>query len=427
MDEYLPYTEKPSVILLPLTAHLDTLSQLLDQQLDTLLEQEGGKFSDGDLEVEVKKLGLLSLSADKDTVRYRLPLSLKMKYDAGFTSINADGDIELSFFTQYQVDSSWNLETDTELEDYEWLRKPKLKLGPISLPASIVADWVVNFGKQEVAQLIDSQIRENVPLRTWVNDAWKTIREPVLLEEEYSVWMVANPQSLELGPISTLNRELNLQLKATCKPFLQLGAKPDSLLSGTPVPPLGSFTQAEGDAGFALFVRAALPYQQAELIAKENFLGEEFSDGKRSVTIKDIAVFGEKEKLVVSLDMEGTFTGKVELSGRPVYKSKSNRIVLSKLDYTLKTKNFLQKTAGWVLKSTLLGRMQKELDFFMESNLETWRDLLQDQLNELDLPDGFVLGANVNELKVENTFLSDDSIVLDVGLSGDLSVQVTSF
>ncbi len=427
MEEYLPYTPKESIIRLPLTAHLDSLGQLLDQQLDTLLQAEGGNFSDGDLEVQVKKLGTLYLSVDGSQLNYRLPLALDLAYDATVTTLQAIGEIELDFSTQYEIDSTWNLATQTTLSQYNWLKEPKLKVGFVSLPGSLVADWVIQFGKQEVARLIDQQVRENVPLRDWITEAWNVIREPVLLEEELSAWMIANPRNLAITPISTTDRQLKMILQATCNPFVQVGPKPDSLFKHAPLPPL-EFIEDQGEpTGFSLFVRTALPYEEAEAIARENLLEEEFSAGKRSVKIDALSLYGEKDKLIVSADMSGSYTGKVELSGKPMYREKGNRIVLKDLDYTLKTKNFLHKTAGWVMKSTLLDRMQKELDFFLDSNLTEWKELLQNQLDEIEIEEGIDLGATVNKLEVEDTFLTADAIVVDVGLSGDIALNLRQF
>ncbi len=426
MKDFVPYSPNESTLFLSLTAHLDSLGSMLDHQLDSLLAAEGGSFSDGSLDVKVKKLGKMDLQAGGDSLQYILPLDLDIAYDAGVASLKANGQVELDFSTSYQIDSSWNLQTQTKLNRYNWLKEPQLKVGFISLPGGMLADWVIGFGKNEVSRLIDQQIQENLPLREWVEDTWNLIKEPFLLEEEMKAWLVTNPNSLAMSPVVSEDGLLKMNLRATCSPFIMVGEKPDSLTDKS-LPSLDQFQPGEQPEKFSLFVRAAMLYQEAEALAYENLVGQEFDLGKKTVRVDDLRLYGEENQVVVDMDVSGDYAGKLAISGRPEYEPRSNRIKLRDMDFTVDTKSFLLKSASWMLKSVIVNKMQKELNLYMDSYKADWRELLTKELDNMVLPDGLRLEASVDDLKVENTFLAQDAIVVDMGLFGMLGLYVEGF
>jgi len=426
MKDFVPYSPNESTLFLSLTAHLDSLGSMLDRQLDSVLAAEGGSFSDGQMEVSVKKLGPLKLNAGGDSLQYRLPLDLDIAYDAGVASLKANGQVELDFSTFYQIDSSWNLQTQTTLREYKWLKQPKLKVGFISLPASMLVDWVIGFGKNEVSRLIDQQIQENLPLHEWVEDTWNIIKEPLLLEEEMKAWLVTNPNSLAMSPVVSEDGLLKMNLRATCSPFIRVGEKPDSLTEAD-LPSLDQFDPEEQSQKFSLFVRAAMLYQEAEGLARENLVGQEFDVGKKTIKVEDLRLYGEENQVVVDMDVSGDYKGKLAISGRPEYEPRGNRIKLKDMDFTVDTKSFLLKSASWMLKGVIVNKMEKELNLYMDSYKADWRELLAKELDNMILPDGLRLEASVDDLKVENTFLAQDAIVVDMGLFGMLGLYVEGF
>ena len=111
--------------------------------------------------------------------------------------------------------------------------------------------------------------------------------------------------------------------------------------------------------------------------------GETFEQGKRSVTIEDIELFGQGEKLVVNTKLSGSYNGNIYMVGKPEYNQKKNSIDIKNLKFTLETRNFLLKSAGWLLRSTVKKKIQENMDFLLEYNMAEIEKQMQEQLKNL--------------------------------------------
>ena len=144
--------EQISVLHLPVRVNLRELESSLNEQLDGLI-YEDDSMNDGDnMMVKAQKTDTISLTVDSSTVKYRVPLSLWVKYDAGITNLEAEGDIALTFNTGFAIRDDWSVETQTTLMGYEWLKKPKLRTFGVSLPVGFIANVILDQGRETMTK-----------------------------------------------------------------------------------------------------------------------------------------------------------------------------------------------------------------------------------------------------------------------------------
>lgn len=416
-------TEQESILFLPLRVDVAALRSSLDRELSGLLS-EGEAFTDGDLTVVASKLGELELEVADRTISYGLPLALDITYDVGISRVGARGDIDLDFKTDFFFDEDWELRTETTLTDYRWLRKPSLKLGGVSLPLGALGNLILKFGRNQIARTIDEQVKQNVPLRQWVEDAWQMMRDPILLDETYRAWLLVHPQDFAMSPFRLEEGQWGFTLRARAQPEVSVGEKPASPDSGEALPLLQRFYPEEGQDYFTIFIRGAIPYAEAEALARSELLGETFSAGKRSVTVNDLTLSGRNGLLQVEMDLSGSYEGTIQVEGRPTYNTQRQKLEFKDLDYSMQTRNLLFKSAGWLLKSALKGRLQKELNAYLDSGLTDWKAMLEEQLRQTELGPGLRLASAVRELRILRAEALAEGFEATVGVSGKLAVEV---
>jgi hypothetical protein len=171
-----------------------------------------------------------------------------------------------------------------------------------------------------------------------------------------------------------------------------------------------------------LVLRTTLPFYETKVLTMKQVGGQTFSSGKKSVTVEDINYFGIKNKLGVELILSGSYKGKIFLSGTPQIDMNSNLINLPDLEFNLETKNFLIKTAGWILKSNLKKMIQENINFYLTMNVKDTKSALEKQLNDYPLASGFKMKTKIDRLSVDNIQIMPDGMFIDVAIGGNIGI-----
>lgn len=407
---------------IPIKVSMKELEQSINKQLEGTI-YEDSDIKDGDnMMVRAVKKEDIRLSVDSQAIKYKLPLGLWIMYDIGISNVEAEADISMDFKTEFKINEDWTIETITEIEDYTWLKKPKIRMAGVSVPVGGIASLVLRRSKTQIAKSIDDLVAQNLNLKELMEDAWKQMFKPFLVSEEYNTWLIVNPQQLGMTEMQLNADTLSSTVVVQSKPEVRLGLKP-SERSVDPLPPF-QYSEEAAD-NFEIHLRTEVTYEEAERLAKEQLLGETFSQGSRSVTIEGIELYGSGEELVVNTQLTGSYNGSVFMTGKPVYNRRKNAIDIKDLKFTLETKSFLIKSASWLLKSTIKKKIQENMDFLLDYNLTEMKNQFQEQLKEYKAAEGVLIKGNLEELNIENAYLTSESMKVDVALRGNLNVLVT--
>jgi len=413
--------EKRSVLSIPIELSISELESALNQQLDGVV-YEDNDFRDGDnMKITAVKNENIRIRVDSQVISYQVPVDLAIQYDAGLTILRANGEISMDFRTAFRIRPDWSIETETIVEGHRWIRKPRVSMAGVSIPVGFVANLVLNQSRNYIARSIDDMVRSQAGLESIISDTWNQMYEPVLISPEYNTWLVVNPQRIGMSPIETYQDSLYAQILMEGEPFVSVGPKPRAL-QALQLPPYQEEPQTF--EGFLINIGAKISYDEAERIARSTLQGETFTYGKRSVTVEDIQLWGREDKVIVNTKLSGSYTGDIYLEGRPVFDLKKNAIELRDLDYTLGTKNFLFKSAGWLLKGSIKNRIQDNMNFLLDSNLQASREMMEQQLNGYVLAPGVQMQGKVDELTIRDVYVLEDGLQADVLLSGQLKIAV---
>lgn len=413
--------EKRSVLSIPIELSISELERTLNQQLDGVV-YEDNDFRDGDnMKIKAIKNENIRIRVDSQVISYQVPVDLAIQYDAGLTVLRANGEISMDFRTAFRIRPDWGIETETVVEGHRWIRKPRVSMAGVSIPVGFVANLVLNQSRNYIARSIDNMVSNQAGLESVISDTWQQMYEPVLVSPQYNTWLVVNPQRIGMSPIETYQDSLYAQILIEGEPFVSVGPKPQAL-QALQLPPYQEEPQTF--EGFLINIGAKISYDEAERIARSTLQGETFTYGKRSVTVEDIQLWGLEDKVIVNTKLSGSYTGDIYLEGRPVFDLKKNAIELRDLDYTLGTKNFLFKSAGWLLKGSIKNRIQDNMNFLLESNLLASREMMQQQLNGYVLAPGVQMQGKVDELTIRDVYVLEEGLRADVLLSGQLKIMV---
>jgi len=98
--------ERRSVISIPVELGIKELERSLNAKLNGTI-YEDNNLRDDNIAIRAIKNRDLFISVDSQTIRYRVPLDLLIKYDAGFTTLSGEGEIALDMATRFDIKANW--------------------------------------------------------------------------------------------------------------------------------------------------------------------------------------------------------------------------------------------------------------------------------------------------------------------------------
>jgi len=432
-ETYTPFSfvPAPSTISLPVEMKVTAIEALLNRQFsgliyaDTSLDNNGGD----NIMVKAWKKENIKLSFEKGQFIYRVPLKLWIKAGwkieqfglsiSDYRELNAE--IALKFHTSVVVNKDWSVTTFTTSDGYEWISKPTLKIGPVELPITFIANMIIKYNMKTINSAIDSGLTQSLDLKTPATQAWIELQKPMLLSEEYGLWFRASPKSISATPITGGNGIIkhNSSIQAVTECFT--GKEPPVLINSK-LPELG--TAATLTDEFIANVVSYIRYEYLDSVTRNMLINTSYAFGKKNITITDVSVYGNENKMIIATDVTGSINGKLYFSGLPIYRDADSSIILKDMQFSIQTKNVLLKTAAWLANSGIEKVIGKKMSYPIGVELRETYDLLVENLKKYDLGEGFIMTGSLTGIEVQQPVLAPAGIIAPVSIKGKLAIKM---
>lgn len=412
-----------SRINIPVSMHIGQMETALNQEIDAIFIGDNGLFENGknDFELKVTKADRLRLDVTTNAVSYSVPLDLFIKKDFGIGQLNADGAVTLNFITNFTIQPDWTLKTETVLDDYNWIKKPKLDLGFIQLPIEAVANRLVDRSRTKIAAIIDAQIRENFILKDYVSEAWNRLQQPIPASIENQLWVKMEPKSIGMTSLEKTDSLVSTTLVIQTLAQASIGERPAET-ELIPLPAFVATDQSKGDFSINLFTD--IPLDSLRTLVKKNIVGETYQSGNRSVTVKDLEIYGQDNKLIVNTILSGDYNGSIYMIGTPFFNEKKNQLEIDDLKYEMTSKNFIQKSMGWLFQNKIEKTIEATMRYPLEENMNEYKAILNRALTNYPITPGIILEGNMKDLSIGQTYVSEEFIHVVIRSDGQLELTL---
>jgi len=423
------YQAKPSVINLPVEMKVKELEAFLNKQLTGLIYEDNSLEDNGgdNLMVKAWKKENIRLSFDKGQFTYTVPLKLWIKAGwkiekfgislSDYREVNAE--ISLDFHSSVNVNKDWSVNTRTASDGYRWLSKPVLKIGPVDLPITFIADLIIKYNMETISSAIDEGMKSSLDLRSNVQQAWIDIQKPILLDEEYKLWLRIIPRSISAVPLSgskgVIRHTSSIQAVAECF----TGEQPPYKVNKT-LPDLSPAARLEDN--FLVNVTSHISYRYMDSLSKAMLVNSSYQFGKKSILITGVSLYPGEDKMIIETDVSGSLKGKLYFSGKPMYRESDSTIILSGMEFHMKTKNLLLKSASWLVNGGIERILEKKMVYPVGADIRETYDLIQASLNHYELAEGFYIKGKLGKMIVEQPVLTRESIIAPVSMEGNVLI-----
>ena len=165
-----------------LLCNKDRLNMLVNTYLK---EQLGSKtFEAKDFEIKIKPYKEASMSAVAKSLLLRLPVEIDLRRPEGIFTVEASGTMILDMRIDVHIHDDFSLQTNSQLQDYQWIESPRVKVGSVQMPLETLIDAVIRKQEPELCRQIDQMIRKFLDLRGVVASAVARIHQGIPVFEE---------------------------------------------------------------------------------------------------------------------------------------------------------------------------------------------------------------------------------------------------
>lgn len=234
-------------------------------------------------------------------------------------------------------------------------------------------------------------------------------------------WLQINPTRIRINNLSSKNDSVSINIGLSARPIITF-EKPQEHL--TVVPNISDFSSRQG---FNIFLDAVLNYDSLSNIISSQVKEKKFDlTSDKYVIIESCTLYGlDNENLIIKVEFEGSEKGVFYLTGKPGYDAATKTIELKDLDFDVKSKNMLLKTASWLFNRRIINELKKYTRFDLSTYINTAMTTFNQQLNR-EWIKGVQSSGKTDEIKIVRIYPLRDHLVIRANCSGSLSLRIDS-
>jgi hypothetical protein len=200
-----------------------------------------------------------------------------------------------------------------------------------------------------------------------------------------------------------------------------MGTKPEA---NAPVA-LPAYKQVNRPAQqFNLNIGADVTFDKISELAKKQLMNKTFTEGKKSITITNLSIFGNEGKAVFVADVTGSLKGRIYFTGNMVYNPTKIAVEIVEPEFDIKTQNSLAKSAGWLMHGLILKKLTPYLTYPIKDVLDKTKSDANLMMSNYKIMDGVSLQGKLSELNVTSLSLVPGALRIQTNVKGNVVLKV---
>jgi hypothetical protein len=423
---------EPSVINLSFEAGISDIQNAINKAFTGLIYEDNSLEDNGgdNLMIKAWKNGSILLAAKENMLIYKIPLKIWIK--AGFKknvlgySVSDFRELEaaltLNFRTEIILLPNWSIQTLTSGTDYKWTKEPSVKVGGMNIPFTFVADILLKQNLKTISKGIDESLKAWLDFKPYANEAWEILNSPVVLNETNKIWLQVVPSGLYASPFQSSGNRIHFSAGLQSVITSGVGSFPENPEKTTslPLPPLNVTDQISDLTVINAMI--ALPFDELNAYASVYVKGQNFTQGKRSVKVEDIKLYGSNGLMVAEVRLSGSYKGSVYFRGIPEFRESDSTLILRQFDFDIKTRNMLIKSVNWLYQDGFRTMIGNRMKWPLSADLKKLSSGINKNLNSWPLAPGLELKGNMGKLTYNEMVIRENGIEVYLTAEGKLAI-----
>lgn len=262
---------------------------------------------------------------------------------------------------------------------------------------------------------IDTKINA-IDIRSEIESAWKIMDQAISLGK-YG-FLSIQPKALSLSDIRFENKDALVDLNLTMQPTITNNALTKKDIK---IPSLEKHTKSKG---FDIHLEIKTTYDSLSTLLTNELAGKEITIKNNRFIFNSVKVDGaSKKRLSMQIAFSGKRSGTLYLLGTPVCDTNNQVISFPDLDFDIKTKNALLKSAKWLFSDKITDIMRENSRFDLKPQLAEMKKTLQTELNR-EITKGVTLSGKISTIRVTHIHPTTKELYIQVNSSGELRLNL---
>lgn len=321
--------------------------------------------------------------------------------------------MRVAFRSKIGVDDQYRLTSTTKLKEVKATSPCKVTL--FNFDATGTLEKEVKKALKSVEKDIDKAIEE-IDLRPDMELTWEAIEAPIDLEG-YG-YMFLNPKKVGMSSIRYKGDTAYLDAYLQAFPEVRL----DTL--GFKPTPLPNLSDIKVDDGFDVKMDITAQYDSLSNILTRDIKGMETDVKGNKVIFGDVEIHGAADhRLHIKVDFSGKKKGTIYLTGTPSFDAETQRISFPDLEFDIKTKSALLKSAKWLFDKKITNMIRDLANMDLAEYLEEFKSTVDESLNgEVDT--GVWMKGSVDDIKIDYIYPREDALFMRISSKGTLGIKM---
>lgn len=229
------------------------------------------------------------------------------------------------------------------------------------------------------------------------------------------------PERIRVSSLVARNDSLHLSFGVSARPEISFEEKP---VRQTGLPNLSDFTPK---SGFRIHLDAQLNYDSLSKLVTERVKGQriDLDNGpvKKYMIMDAVKVYGSNKNLVLQLSFSGSDKGVLYLTGKPTYSRDKKLLEVKDLNYDLRTKDFVLKSAKWLFSNKILTELKKYASFDASPYLAQLTEIAGKGMNR-KINENISLKGGLKDFYIGGIYPLNEYLRIRTSCEGDADIMV---
>ncbi len=317
----------------------------------------------------------------------------------------------LKYSTAVKVNSDYTFKTNTNLQKFELLDPCELTIANIDVTTDVEKEITKQLKVLE--REIDKQFSA-IDIKSTAKESWKLLQEPTEIPG-YGYLSLA-PSSLAISDLKFSGKKASFNFNIDVSPSFTT-EKPQLIASALP-----DLSKSKVDNGLNFGLDVILSYDSLSNFIRSSFKGEVFEIKRKKIIIDDIAVSGSADnRIILKTQFSGSKRGVIYLLATPVLNDSLKQIELTNVDFDVKTKSVLLKSAKWFFNSKINQLVEEQGKFNYTPMIDDMKKEINTSLNQ-PLTDGVAMSGRIASISLNKIYYTTTHLVLRTQIDGNLKL-----
>lgn len=421
------YDNKPSFISLPVALKIKDIENQTNKYLSGII-YEDNNIQDDDYTIKITKQAPIVIENEGGKIKTVLPLKVNVKYRIGtdklgialYNTQEFDFNGVITLMSSINL-NNWQLKTTTNFKSIVWKESPSVQVFGKAVPITYIINPAIQVFKSKIEKTVDESIQKAMDFKPNVLEALDKIATPSEISPEFESWLRVVPTELYATDAQLKGQSIVMQMGLKCTIETLIGQKPTKIFDKNKIvlKPVAKMPD-----NFTANIVAVSTYKDASAIITKNFEGQEFASGSRKIKVMNVALWQKSGKIVIALDLSGSLTGTIYLTGLPKYNEAKKEIYFDDLDYAIDTKSSLIRTASWLASGTILKKMEESCRYSLQTNLEEGKKTMATYLSNFSPMQGVFVNGKMGDITFNEVQLTNKAILAFLTVNGKVAIKV---